>query len=620
MSAFDETFSRLRYLRPAAAIVWQAAGRWTLVSLLLLIVQGMLPAAIVYMTKHVVDGIALAMSLGPTREAVASFAAPAVIMGALLLLTQVLNSLGGYVRTAQADLVQDHLKSMIHRQAAGLDVAFFESSKSYDTLNQANTQAASSPLDLINNFGAILQHAITLVAIAGLLVPYGLWLPLFLLVSTAPAFFIVLKHNRAYHRWWMSRTADRRRVQYYDMLLTADTTAPEIRLFDLGDYFSGAYRTVRSRLRSENLLLIRRQSIAQFGAAALALLLTAFALGWVVWRSLHGAYSLGDLALFYQAFNQGQSLLRSLLGSMGQIHRNLMFLENLFAFLRLSPQLLDAPNPKPPPRVLERGIRLNDVTFRYPGSERPALEGFDLFLPAGRTTAIVGENGAGKSTIVKLICRFYDPERGQVTFDDEDIRTYARSELWQRITALFQFPVRYQATAKENIGLGIGDRPVEIERVQRAARQALVHEVIERLPQQYETHLGKWFGFGTELSGGEWQRVSLARAFFRNTPIVMLDEPTSAMDSWAENRWLDRFAEAVAGKTALVITHRFTTAMRADLIYVMAEGKVIEQGSHHSLLALGGHYASSWKTQMRRHFSEDAAAAGWDAEFTSRHA
>jgi ATP-binding cassette subfamily B protein len=604
MNTFSDTISRLKYLPPAAAIVWRSAGGWTVVSFVLLAIQGLLPAALVFLTKRLVDGITLAMSLGPTREAIESFAIPALLMGGIMLLTQVLDSLGRYVSAAQADLVQDHLKGMIHSQASALDIAFFESSESYDILNQANTQASNAPLELINNFGTILRHAVTLLAITGLLMTYGIWLPLILLVSTIPAFFIVFKYNRIYHDWWVSRTADRRKAQYYDMLLTLDLTAPEIRLFDVGGYFGEAYRSIRERLRRENLRLIKTQSIAQLSAAASALLLTATVLGWMIWRSLNGIYTLGDLALFYQAFHQGQSLMRSLLGSLGQIHRNLLFLKNLFTFLHFEPRVVDPLAPAVPPHELREGIRFEDVTFRYPNSERPALENFDLYLPAGKTTAIVGENGAGKSTLVKLICRFYDPESGKITLDGQDLRTFSRVDLWQRITALFQFPIRYQATAGDNIRMGKRELVLDDDRIQYAANQALIHDTIMKLPQQYDTHLGKWFGTGSELSGGEWQRVTLARAFYRNAPLVILDEPTSAMDSWAENKWLDRFAEVASGKTAVVITHRFTTAMRADLIYVMDRGRIIEQGSHDSLVASNGHYARSWKAQMRSHSAE----------------
>jgi ATP-binding cassette, subfamily B, bacterial len=608
MSRLRESVERLRYIPPAAAIVWRAAGGWTVLSLSILLVQGTLPAGLVYLTKHLVDGIAAAMSMGPTREAVDAFALPAVLMGAIMMLTQVLEGASRYVNAAQAELVQDQLKLRIHQQASALDMAFFEASTSYDILNQANTQASGAPLELINNFGTILRHFVTLLAIAGLLIPYGLWLPLFLVVSTVPAFLIVLRFNRIHHAWWMSRTADRRRAQYYDMLLTLDTSAPEIRLFDLGRYFSGEYRSVRRTLREENLRLLRQQGLAQFGAAALALLLSAGALAWILWRSLLGFYTLGDIALFYQAFNQGQGLLRSLLGSIGQIHRNLLFLENLFTFLNFEAKVYDPATPALVPRRLQQGIRFENVTFRYPNAERPALENFDIFLPAGRTTAIVGENGAGKSTLVKLICRFYDPEAGRITLDGVDLREFSRAELWTRIAPLFQFPIRYQATASQNISVGDREADGQAARVQHAARQALIHDAILRLPQQYDTHLGKWFGHGSELSGGEWQRITLARAFFRDAPIVVLDEPTSAMDSWAENQWLERFAEVARGRTALVITHRFTTAIRADLIYVMDRGRVLESGTHHDLLTVRGHYARSWDEQMSRHFLADEVA------------
>jgi ATP-binding cassette subfamily B protein len=307
--------------------------------------------------------------------------------------------------------------------------------------------------------------------------------------------------------------------------------------------------------------------------------------------------SLGDLALFVQAFFQGQRMMRSLLGSAGEIYRNVMFLENLFEFLALTPSISDPVKPLPHPG-LQKAIELQDVTFCYPGSERLALDHFNLKIPAGKITALVGENGAGKTTLIKLLCRFYDPSAGRVLIDDTDIRNLSPDDLRQRITVLFQEPVRYHDTVFNNIAFGDIDSRPEPAQIKAAAQAAGADAPIGRLPQTYGAVLGKWFG-GAELSSGEWQRLALARAFLRQAELIILDEPTSSMDSWAEADWLSRFRKLVADRTALIITHRFTTAMQADIIHVMHHGRVIESGNHDQLLAAGGRYAMSWTQQMR---------------------
>ena len=284
------------------------------------------------------------------------------------------------------------------------------------------------------------------------------------------------------------------------------------------------------------------------------------------------------------------------LESTGQIYRSTLFLENLFQFLALEPQIADQSSPAPLPARPAHSITFENVTFQYPGSVRTALTDFSLTLAAGKVTAIVGQNGAGKSTLIKLLCRFYDPREGRIMMNGVDLRTIALAELRRQITVLFQEPVHYHATAAENIAMG--DLAADSKSIRAAARAGGADGYIERLPQGYDTILGQWFG-GSELSVGEWQRVALARAFLRNAPLIVLDEPTSAMDSWAEADWLRRFRDLTEGHTALMITHRFTTAMHADIIHVMDRGRIIESGTHAELVVAGGHYAGSWQAQMR---------------------
>jgi ATP-binding cassette subfamily B protein len=521
------------------------------------------------------------------------------IIAAIMLLMELLRAASGWVRTAQAELFKDHISALIHKTSVAMDLAFYELPDYYDHLHRAREEANYRPVALVESLGSLLQNAITLFAMGAVLVPFGAWLPLALLLSTLPAFYVVLHYGLRQHQWRLRTTADERRSWYYDWLLTTGETAPELRLFGLGDLFQSTYQAVRRRLRGEGLRLAWDQSMAELGAGAIALAITGVAMAWMVWQTLQGLVTLGSLALFYQAFALGHRLLRTLLESVGQLYANSLFLGNLFEFLALKPQILNLPNPVPTPVTLKQGIRFQQVTFRYPGSQRLALDDFNLTIPAGRMVALVGPNGAGKSTLIKLLCRFYDPESGSIELEGIDLRQLQIEKLRGLITVLFQQPVHYSATVAENIGLGNGDVPGTGGIEMKAAAQAAgADEVIARLPEGYDTLLGKWFAGGTELSIGEWQRIALARAFQRQAPILLLDEPTSAMDSWAEAEWLQRVRQLAAGRTALLITHRFTTAMRADIIHVMVGGRIVESGSHQELLKRKGPYARSWAVQM----------------------
>jgi ATP-binding cassette subfamily B protein len=409
----------------------------------------------------------------------------------------------------------------------------------------------------------------------------------------------VIRFNRRYHRWWEQTTPDRRLTQYYELLLTHSLVAAELRMFNLGAYFQSSYQVLRRRLRTEHLRFTRNQSLARMGAAFIGVVTFGLSMVWMVWQALQGRVTLGDLALFQQAFNRGQGLMHNLLENVGRIYTNSLFLGNLFEFLEVRAQVVDPPRPLPVPRILKEGMRFERVTFCYPGSERRVLRDFNLTLPVGQVVAIVGANGAGKSTLIKLLCRLYDPQAGRVTLDGIDLRDLSLTDLRRLITVMFQWPVNYHATAAQNIALGDVQATPSREEIQAAARGAGVHDIIVRLPHGYDTLLGKMFANGTELSGGEWQRMALARAFLRQAQFVILDEPTSSMDSWAEEAWLKRFRALVQGRAALVITHRFTTAMRADVIHVMDRGQIVESGTHATLLAQGGLYARSWTAQMR---------------------
>ena len=505
--------AELGRLPRALKLAWDAARVWTALWTALLVVQGLLPVFNVYLTRPLVNRILAAIRSGGSWESIR----PALITGAsiaaIALISEILRPATVWVRTHQSELVQDHIAALIQRKSAEIDLAFYDSADFYDRLHRARVEAASRPVMLLESLSGILQNSITLAAMLAVLAPFGAWLPLALLASTLPALYVVLRNTVRQHEWRMRTTPDERQTWYYDWLLTSYEAASELRLFALGERFQKAYADLRRRLRGEKFELAKSQAIGEFAAGALALAAGAASLLWMAWRAIHGWITPGDLALFYQAFQQGLGLMRSLLENLGQLYYSSLFLGNLFEFLGLEPTVLNPASPSPAPAMLESGIRFDGVTFQYPGARTPTLSDFSLTIPAGRIVSLVGPNGAGKSTFVKLLCRFYDPVEGRIELDGRDLRSFEIGDLRRRITALFQEPTRYNATANENIRLG--NQEASGEQIQSAARSAGADEIIQRLPAKYENRLGRFFLEGAELSTGEWQRIALARAFLR---------------------------------------------------------------------------------------------------------
>lgn len=590
--------TNLVYLPRTLQLIWRAAHYWMLAWGALLLGQGLLPVLSVYLTRAQIDSLTTALQGGTSwmnlRQPLLIFALAAVVQ----MIGMGLNSLSTWVRSVQSELVQDEISQLIHNQALVLDLAFYETPDYYDRLHRAKVDAQNRPVALLENIGYFTQSGLTFVAMAGVLLSFGWWLPLLLLIGVAPALWIVARQTQRANQWLQRTTTRRRRVNYYDLLMVDNQAVAELRLFNIGAHFQQAFQHLRHQLRDERFGLLRQQASGEFFSSAFGVLISTLATGWVVWQVVLGTLSLGTLVMFHQVFSQGQMVMQTLLGNVWEIYSNLHFLENLFGFLDLQPQLPEPVTGLPIPKPLQVGIQFQDITFHYPNSERIALDQFNLTIPAGQLVALVGENGAGKSTVLKLLCRFYDPTAGRITLDGIDLRDFTLADLRQQITVLFQQPVRYQESAETNIALGaLANQPTP-EAIRQAASAAAADRPIARLPQQYATVLGHWFG-GTELSGGEWQRLALARAFLRQAPVIILDEPTSALDTWAEADWMTRFRTLTQGRTAIIITHRFTTAMQADRIHVMAEGRIIETGSHTDLLAQNGHYATAWRQQMQ---------------------
>ena len=598
MSLLQRTLSRFASLPRVLTLVWVATRGWTVTWLALLIVQGLLPAALVMAMRSLVNGLGPLTAGEMTGAPVGGVVVRAAWVAGLLLLAEVAQSLMDWVRVVQAEYVQDHIRAVVQKKSTAVDLETLESAEYHERLYRAVNDGGGRSLVLLESGGGLIQNAITLTALAAVLIPYGLPLALLLVLSTLPTFYALLKGSLRYDQWLTNTTGDRRAADYYHLMLTAIPVAGELRLFGLGDHFRAHYRDRRTRLREERIALGRSQLLVRLLASSLVLLITAMTMGWVLQGTFQGKLRLGDLVLFYQAFSTGQGVVRAVLGNLGQLYSNSVYLEDLFRFFELQPRIADPAVPASLPAAPGYEVRVRGVTFRYPGRERPALRDLDLTIPEGKFIAILGANGAGKSSLLKLLCRLYEPETGEITLGGVNIRHLPLTELRQQMTVLFQTPVQFHASVRESIALGDLSAGSEAGAVEASAHAAGAHEFVQQLPCGYDTLLGRWWGDGVELSAGQWQRVALARALFRQAPVVILDEPTSFMDSWAEAEWFERMLTLTRGKTVIMITHRLHLAMRADQIYVLDEGRVVESGTHLDLVSQGGPYGQSWEQQL----------------------
>jgi len=590
---------QLPYVPRVLGLIRAAAPRLTFLWAAVMVALGILPAVTVALTGRLVDALSTLPAGGASEAALRPVAPIALALLGAIVATAVLEAVLRVVRTAQAGLVQDHIGGLVYEQSAAVGFGFYDSPAYYDRLHRARSNAGQRPTALLESLGGFLRSAIAFAAMAGLLAPLGPVLPAALALSALPALVVVLQHRMRMHRWRVEATKDERRTWYLDWLLTDRKAAAEIRSLGLGPHFRGAFQRVRARLRGQHVALVRDHGLAQVAASGASLVIAAAALWWLLGRAvMSGQVGLGQMTTAFLAFTQGQRLLGTLLGYLGDIYENSLYIGDLFEFLALPREAPGPERPEPMPTSLCDGIRFEGVRFRYPTSRGDAVADLDLTIAAGRITALVGTNGAGKSTLIKLLCRMYDPDDGRITVDGVDLRRFGLADLRRGMTILFQEPVHYAETVADNIAFGDLDAAHDQRAVEAAARAAGADQPVAHLADGYATLLGTWFEGGTDLSVGEWQRIALARAFLRQAPIVVLDEPTSAMDAWAEADWLARFGALAAGRTVLIITHRFTTAMHADAIHVMEGGRIVESGDHAALVAAGGRYAAAWRAQM----------------------
>lgn len=583
-SSFQHTPESLR-------LAWRSSPQISSVIAALTLISALLPLAIAYVGKLIIDSI-VAKSHDHTLEwvlvefgliAVQSFVQRGLFLSRSLLAAR----LGADINVA------------ILEKAITLDLSHFEDSEFYDKLTRARREASSRPLNMVTDTLQLMQNALTLVSYAALLFAFSGWAVLGLVLAALPATLVEMRFSKAAFRLRNWRSPDSRRLNYIEYVLANDEHVKEVKVLSLGRTLLDRYKTLTEKFYKEDKNLSVKRSVWAFLLSLLATIMFYLCYLIMALQAASGTLSLGNLTLYVLAFRQGQQAFQSCLTAIGGMFEHNLYMSNLFAFLKIEARSkVKDTGPLKQTQEQESGIRFHNVGFRYPGREAWALRGINLFIPAGKSLALVGHNGAGKSTFIKLICGLYAPSEGFISLDGKDLRDWDEKALLQRIGVIFQDFNQYHFSLKENIGLGSVEHLEDQERIEKAVARVGADEIMKGMKDGLDTMLGKWFSGGVDLSGGQWQKIALARAFVREeADILILDEPTSALDAEAEQKIFERFKELAKGRTTILISHRFPTVRIADHIVVIEQGQIVEQGNHESLIERKGRYAELFHLQ-----------------------
>jgi ATP-binding cassette subfamily B protein len=602
-------------------LVWEASPGTTIGLFAATAISGVIPAAsaavAAVLLNTVADGIFVKGQPLPSRDVLHVFgmqsphqAVGAIVFFALIqLVLFALSSLLSTIRNITQQLLQNsvtmRIQLMVMEKAASLDLQFYEDPASYDLLRRAQTDSINRPVMMISTAFGLVQTILTFATMIALLLAVAPLLAIMALISPIPAFIADTRYGwRGYNiARWGSRLL--RRMTYLVQLVTTDTYVKEVKLFGLGRYFITRYRLIAEVFYDSQRSLVTKRYLTGFALGNLSTIVTSLTYLYVALQAVAGRLTIGHLSLYTTAALSVQNSIQGILGGFSNMYEHNLYLNNLFELMEKRPNLEAPAEPAAIAQPLRGEIVFDHVTFAYPEAAANALTDLSFTVQPGETLAIVGRNGAGKTTLFKLICRLYDPTAGRILIDGVDIRDYSPEQLRKQVGAMFQDFVTYQAKASENIGLGNLDEITDRERIVAAGKQAGADELISGLPEGYDTALGKWFDAGVNLSGGEWQKVALARAFMRDARILLLDEPTSALDAQAEYDLFERLHSLTRGRTAVYISHRFSTVRRADRIVFLEHGRLVEEGTHEELMALGGRYARLFRMQASAYTGED---------------
>ena len=600
-----DRFNALRNLPPFLRQIWATSPALTLATLGLRLVRAFLPIATLYVGKLIIDEAVRLVGAGVSYESIAAawqggqldhLSWLLIAEFALAIASDLLGRMISYGDALLSELFTNATSVRLMEHAATLDLEDFEDPDLQDKLDRARRQTMGR-MNLMSQLFGQVQDAITVIGFAAGLLVYAPWLIVLLAVALIPAFVGEAHFNALGYSLNFQWTPERRQLEYIRQMGASVETAKEVKIFNLNRFFITRFRELSNKFFVANRKLAQRRAFWGALLAALGTLGYYVAYAYIAWRTVKGDFSIGDLTFLAGSFRRLRQLLEGLLVGFSQVAGQALYLDDLFSFFEIKPEIHSPANPLPVPQPIAKGFVFENVGFRYPDAERWALRALDFELRAGEVLALVGENGAGKTTLVKLLARLYDPDEGRILLDGRDLRDYDLEDLRANIGVIFQDFVRYHLTAGENIGVGQIDAMYDRERIRGAAKRALADQVIEPLPQGYDQLIGRRFKSGVDLSGGQWQKIAIARAYMRDAQVMILDEPTAALDARSEFEVFQRFKELSSNRTAVLISHRFSSVRMADRILVLNEGRLEASGTHEQLLVQGGRYAELFELQ-----------------------
>ncbi|MEA5572830.1 ABC transporter ATP-binding protein [Calothrix sp. UHCC 0171] len=594
-NALRQSIAVFRYSDRAVKLVWTTSSRLTAIFGILTLVAGVLPAAVAYIGKLIVDAVVFATqtAANPHISHVLGFVGLEALAVAILAASQRGQNI---CQSLLRLLLAQRVNELILNKALTLELTQFEDSEFYDKMSNARREASSRPLSLVTRTFGLVQNALSLIAYGALLIKFSAWAVFILVLASIPPFISETKFAAQAFRLFSWRAPETRQQHYLEILVAREDFAKEVKLYQLGEMLVRRYRNIFYQIYNEDRDLTLKRGFWGYFLGMLSTATFYITYGWIVWETVAGRISLGDMTMYITVFRQGQATFSNTLTSIGGMYEDNLYLSNLYDFLEaeVPVSLGNATTGLKP----DDGIRFENVSFTYPGNTQPALRNISLHLKPGEKLAIVGENGSGKTTLIKLLTRLYNPDSGRILLDGLDLQEWDIDVLRQRIGVIFQNFVRYQFTVGENIGVGDVKRLDDEELWQLAAEKGMALSFIEKMPAQFDTQLGKWFQSGQELSGGQWQKIALARAFMRkDADILVLDEPTSAIDAQAEYEIFERLRSLTQHQMVFLISHRFSTVRMANKIVVIEGGEIIEVGTHEELLQAKGRYAELFLLQ-----------------------
>ena len=601
---FRQRVDAMRNIRPFLREIWTTSRPLTIATVVLRLLRALLPVVMLYIGKLIIDEAVRLVALDVPDALRAAWESGQLnhllwLIGAefaLAIVSDLFGRLTSYVDTLLSERFTNATSIRLMEHAATLDLEDFEDAELQDKLDRARRQTMGR-MNLMGQLFGQAQDAITVVSFAVGLLAYAPWLMVLLAIALIPAFIGESHFNSLNYSLNFLWTPERRQLEYVRQMGASVETAKEVKIFNLNRFFIERFRTLSDKFYAANAKLAGQRAFWGTLLAALGTLGYYIAYGYIAWRTVRGDFTIGDLTFLAGSFRRLRQLLESLLTGFSQVASQALYLDDLYSFFRIQQEIASKPDALPIPRPIRKGFVFENVGFRYEGGHKWALRGLSFELRAGEVLALVGENGAGKTTLVKLLARLYDPDEGRILLDGVDLRDYDLDDLRANIGVIFQDFVRYHLTAAENIGVGQVEAMDDRERIERAARKGMADEVVAGLEKGYDQVIGRRFKEGVDLSGGQWQKIAIARAYMRDAQVMILDEPTAALDARSEYEVFQRFKELSDGRTAVLISHRFSSVRMADRILVLADGAVEASGTHEELMAGGGRYAELFELQ-----------------------